>query len=489
MNSVNNRRQTDDSVELSTLNHGSNNHSAMISNGNNRSDFQIISSQLHPHHNYHDSQLPQVFIIQQQQQQQQHQQSEQRQQQNSSYDQRLKFGLNFRTIIILIVAIIIASIAIRSLYKSFRCDPNHYRYRYSGSNGHPVHSVFRIAENRRYVIEDGVRKNSEKYSGPNDNQQQSSSSSPWWNIGSWCPPPNDRQELVANPFELAAVSLTLKNLTEKNIIKLLNSTSGSNDRDCQAQLGSSLERMQQVCKQYRLNNHLLSPWHSTTPESCKTTRLCPLMIDNSTKIMACFLPRVFEPEWFQKSFAYQYDHPQLMSMIQQAQLVNNTSYIRIMFVRHPFVRLVDAFKKRFELAEFLPDGRPLIINNETMHVWTFEEWCEELLLPIDPYQYDPLWAPIWTQCEPCYVRYDLVGHYETFYQDFQNARQLFTNHSDISDNKNVDIPIVNDRDCDKRSYQETQQYIRRLKPKTIMALYAKYYLDFELFGYTIDEIF
>ncbi|KAH7645143.1 hypothetical protein HUG17_0681 [Dermatophagoides farinae] len=420
MNSVNNRRQTDDSVELSTLNHGSNNHSAMISNGNNRSDFQIISSQLHPHHNYHDSQLPQVFIIQQQQQQQQHQQSEQRQQQNSSYDQRLKFGLNFRTIIILIVAIIIASIAIRSLYKSFRCDPNHYRYRYSGSNGHPVHSVFRIAENRRYVIEDGVR---------------------------------------------------------------------SNDRDCQAQLGSSLERMQQVCKQYRLNNHLLSPWHSTTPESCKTTRLCPLMIDNSTKIMACFLPRVFEPEWFQKSFAYQYDHPQLMSMIQQAQLVNNTSYIRIMFVRHPFVRLVDAFKKRFELAEFLPDGRPLIINNETMHVWTFEEWCEELLLPIDPYQYDPLWAPIWTQCEPCYVRYDLVGHYETFYQDFQNARQLFTNHSDISDNKNVDIPIVNDRDCDKRSYQETQQYIRRLKPKTIMALYAKYYLDFELFGYTIDEIF
>ncbi|OTF80767.1 hypothetical protein BLA29_001284 [Euroglyphus maynei] len=451
-----------DSVELSTLN-GLTNQSTMISNDNGGSDVNRTSSQLH----HYDSQLPRLFII--------HQPDEQ---QSSAH------GLNFRRIMIIIITIIIAAIAIHSLYKSFRCDPSHYHYRYSGSNGHPVHNVFRIAENRRYVIEDGV-KNSKKYSGHNhyheldDNEQQSQSPSSWW---SWCSRPNDRQELVANPFESATESPTLKNLTEQYIIELLNSTTSGN-HGCQARLDSRLERMQQVCSQYRLNNHLLSPWHSTMPDSCKTTRSCPLMIDNSTKIMACFVPRVFEPEWFEKSFAPHYDHAQLISPVEQGQLVNS-SYIRIMFVRHPFVRLVEAFRKRFELAEFLPDGRRLIINNETMHVWTFEEWCEELLLPIDPYQYDPLWAPIWTQCEPCYVHYDLVGHYERFYQDF---RQLFTdNHGD---GRKGDIPKLNDYDCDKQSYEESGKYIRRLKPKTIMALYAKYYLDFELFGYKIDDIF
>ncbi|KAH9425787.1 carbohydrate sulfotransferase 14-like [Dermatophagoides pteronyssinus] len=461
--------QTTDSVELSTMNN--NHHTTMINNGNNhhnlnQSDLNTISTQ---------SQLPQVFII--------HQQAEQQQQQQP-FSKRLKF----RTIIIVIVAIIIASIAIRSLYKSFRCDPNHYRY--SGSNGHPVHNIFRIAENRRYVIEDGAKHFSHNHYQPaNDNQQQSSSASSWWNMGtswSWCPQPNNRQELFAYPFESATESPTLKNLTEQHIIELLNSTSGSGKHNCQAQLESRLERMQQVCSQYRLSNRLISPWHSTIPESCQTTRHCPLMIDNSTKIMACFVPRVFEPEWFEKSFAPHYEHPQLISPIQQAKLVNN-NYIRIMFVRHPFVRLVDAFRKRFELAEFQPDGSPLIINNETMHVWTFEEWCEELLLPIDPYQYDPLWAPIWTQCEPCYIHYDVVGHYEKFYHDFRTAKKLFTNNS--PKNPNISLTNNDDNDCDQQSYQESRKYIQQLKPKTIMALYAKYYLDFELFGYSIDDIF
>ncbi|CAG2110347.1 unnamed protein product [Medioppia subpectinata] len=92
----------------------------------------------------------------------------------------------------------------------------------------------------------------------------------------------------------------------------------------------------------------------------------------------------------------------------------NKMFFKALFVRHPFFRLVSAFKDK---AEKNRSEEPYFyakywdnimrsergeqnVNNNSMPM--FKEFVKHLLIT-SPYKYDEHWAPVWTRCEPCYV--------------------------------------------------------------------------------------
>ncbi|OTF80768.1 chondroitin 4-sulfotransferase-like protein [Euroglyphus maynei] len=188
-------------------------------------------------------------------------------------------------------------------------------------------------------------------------------------------------------------------------------------------------------------------------------------------------------------------------------------YYKAIFVRHPFVRVVSAFKDK---AERQPKEEqyfyelywnPLLNKlhgkerDPSIRV-TFREFVEELLLPNDPYQYDEHWAPVWTRCEPCLVHYDFIGKLETSEEDFRNFKSRVNDklinvtvwenlNEKFSPSMKNNVSSLMLEKCQRQrlKYAETIHYLSQLPPKSLIELYKIYYLDFELFGYTIDELF
>ena len=195
--------------------------------------------------------------------------------------------------------------------------------------------------------------------------------------------------------------------------------------------------------------------------------------------------------------------------------LKESTYFKAIFVRHPFVRLVSAFKDKAERGPeqepyfYAQYFNPLMNRIYGLNKWnqstriTFGQFVEELLLPNDPCKYDEHWAPIWTRCEPCFVHYDFIGKLESSV-DFANFKQHINEQQLINqtiwENPNRHFGSVvpetssdqpEERQCrsERFKYDETRRYLTQLKPESIIELYKLYYLDFELFGYTIDELF
>ena len=190
-----------------------------------------------------------------------------------------------------------------------------------------------------------------------------------------------------------------------------------------------------------------------------------------------------------------------------------SSFFKTIFVRHPFVRLISAFKDK---AEKSPEQQPYFyarywnpllkhvhgedhVTNETRV--QFKDFIEELLLPNDPYQYNEHWAPIWTRCEPCFIHYDLIGKLETSETDLRTLTSRINQTMiklSLWHNVNPEFATSLSQEdqneearCNQQRYKytETVKYLSQLRPQTIIELYKRYYLDFELFGYTLEELF
>ena len=173
----------------------------------------------------------------------------------------------------------------------------------------------------------------------------------------------------------------------------------------------------------------------------------------------------------------------------------NKKYLKAIFVRHPFLRLVSAFKDKAEknrteepffYAKYwdrmmrLERGNDSV-NNDSKPV--FSEFVK-LLLRSKTQEFDEHWAPIWTRCEPCYIEYDFIGKLETpsDLQLLQNqikpalkSKQLIwenSNHKSLNDIR-----------------REAKKYFLQISAQQIIDLYKIYFLDFKLFGYTIEEVF
>lgn len=91
--------------------------------------------------------------------------------------------------------------------------------------------------------------------------------------------------------------------------------------------------------------------------------------------------------------------------------------------------------------------------------------------------FDEHWSPYWNRCDPCLVDYDFIGKIETAKHDFPYAFHKVGIDSSADWWDAIEqIP---------RSL--TLRYFSTVSEEAIQKLYLIYKLDFELFGYSVNE--
>lgn len=165
-------------------------------------------------------------------------------------------------------------------------------------------------------------------------------------------------------------------------------------------------------------------------------------------------------------------------------------------VRHPFERLVSAFRDKFELAkpyayiynhyaadvinianEHNPKPR---VGHRVIRRPTFSEFVDYLLrTPVD--QYNDHWVPYWLHCHLCEIEYDVIGKMETINEDID----FITEKSGLAA-LNVTLPWAN-----RRASKEnlSLEYFKQLSQTQVEKLYQIYLPDFQMFGYEADQYF
>lgn len=166
------------------------------------------------------------------------------------------------------------------------------------------------------------------------------------------------------------------------------------------------------------------------------------------------------------------------------------SHKKFLFVRHPFERLLSAYKNKFEqhynsskyfqarfgrliIKNFRvnPSSRSLLTGDDV----TFEEFVEFVIS--ENTIFNEHWKPIFDLCQPCLVKYDFIGKYESLYSD----SDFLLNHIGV---KNITFPRVQ-KTVSTSTY--LSKYLPQLSYRTVSQLYKIYYNDFKIFNYNLQE--
>lgn len=175
------------------------------------------------------------------------------------------------------------------------------------------------------------------------------------------------------------------------------------------------------------------------------------------------------------------------------------NYTRFIVVRHPFERLLSAFRNKFEgdlpSAKYFQSriGR-LIIKHlrphataESLHKGndvTFNEFIRYLLTPelSRSYQanssFNEHWESMAQLCHPCMFQYNLIGRYETLQDD---AALLL----DTIGVRNVTFPVVK---TSGGTAAKLLSYFDNLPIGMIRNLFKVYEADFKMFEYGLEDI-
>uniref|UniRef100_G3MRX9 Carbohydrate sulfotransferase n=1 Tax=Amblyomma maculatum TaxID=34609 RepID=G3MRX9_AMBMU len=233
---------------------------------------------------------------------------------------------------------------------------------------------------------------------------------------------------------------------------------------------------------------------------------CPLFVDDSRSLAFCFIPKVastslkalFAPllnvtiigtrsDALHWSFHYQTLRYGPATLLQSSR----SNYTKVLFVRHPFERLVStyidkALRGRSKMAwayrnywDKIPGVRA---ENRCP---TFSEFIDFVLkMPVE--HSDEHWAPYYYRCQPCLLDYDFVGKLETASRDFPRFFSLVDIKANETFLGNMSRKNTRDSVRDVRT-TESKQYFAELSYDQVMGLYARYFYDFELFGYDFRD--
>jgi hypothetical protein len=182
-------------------------------------------------------------------------------------------------------------------------------------------------------------------------------------------------------------------------------------------------------------------------------------------------------------------------------IITTKGYYKLLVVRHPFERLVSAYRDRIEdTSRFTSQAwiyvprifaltRPSLnrskIFDSKKHwqklsiVPTFHEFVEWLLV-IPPKKYDVHWNRYSDQCEPCSIHYDSIIKMD----NFSNEEEVSVMCKMGLQHLNVSLPHLQQTSGGPTDYNVTCQYFQQLFPEQAKALYEIYSLDFEMFHYS-----
>ncbi|XP_070573356.1 uncharacterized protein [Ptychodera flava] len=175
---------------------------------------------------------------------------------------------------------------------------------------------------------------------------------------------------------------------------------------------------------------------------------------------------------------------------QLVQIVDD--YFNFLFVRHPFQRVLSAYRDKFERPmagdeyfrrrygqmivetfrkspsrRAIEDGRP-----------TFLEFIEYLVnYRLMGAEADEHWKPITHLCGPCEISYDFIGKYESLVND---AEYVLYN---IGMDKNITFPAVGTHITNSSLSSVYYKYYKNIPQDLLKRLYDVYEWDFKLFDY------
>ncbi|XP_068203029.1 carbohydrate sulfotransferase 11-like [Palaemon carinicauda] len=176
--------------------------------------------------------------------------------------------------------------------------------------------------------------------------------------------------------------------------------------------------------------------------------------------------------------------------------------LRFIVVRHPFSRLLSAYRDKMErpkprpftpyfkdlqkaiIMKYRPEGSNITSPNPTFsefvdyiidsteHLKTAKDWKENVVC----------WSTFWAECGVCSSDYQVVIKLETMNDD----EQFLAHIANLKEIQNVQ-EWRNLKRAGVSSTVLLPKYYGSLTREQIYKLYERYKIDFELFGYTVDD--
>ncbi|XP_013395694.1 carbohydrate sulfotransferase 11-like [Lingula anatina] len=208
-------------------------------------------------------------------------------------------------------------------------------------------------------------------------------------------------------------------------------------------------------------------------------------VDQKHKFLFCGVPKVAIMNWrvvllqlsgkhlsaqslmdiIQSSDSWEEDIPRIEGKLDG----RHDGFLKVMFVRHPFERLLHDDEATFEnfvkrvISSYDPRSRSLKTVPGHIH-----------------------WGEMYQLCDPCNVRYDIIGHYDTLTEDASNVLKLL--------GTNVTFPseefIESYRKGNRHGYGNTQQMmaqaLRKLSGEDRRTLSEIFKVDGRLFGFDVN---
>ncbi|XP_070557320.1 carbohydrate sulfotransferase 9-like [Ptychodera flava] len=194
-------------------------------------------------------------------------------------------------------------------------------------------------------------------------------------------------------------------------------------------------------------------------------------------------------------------YPSLNKLNNREKVKRTESYLKFMFVRHPFARLLSAYRNKFEVFEqrtsraFLPKYGPQIIPgyrfNSSLSMRLsgektgiqFKDFVRYVINTTDSAQFDGHWRPMDQLCSVCSINYDIIGKFENLAEDVQYVLRR------ASVDRLVSFPLTDTHVTNSSNIETLKRYYSTLSTEEIVKLYRLYENDFQLFGYPFPEEF
>ncbi|XP_050825744.1 carbohydrate sulfotransferase 11 isoform X2 [Serinus canaria] len=170
------------------------------------------------------------------------------------------------------------------------------------------------------------------------------------------------------------------------------------------------------------------------------------------------------------------------------------NYMKFLFVREPFERLVSAYRNKFTQkynTSFHKRYGTKIVRRQRKNATQealqkgddvkFEEFVAYL---IDPHTqreepFNEHWQTVYSLCHPCHIHYDLIGKYETLEEDSNYVLQL----AGVGNYLKFPTYAKSTRTTDEM----TTEFFQNISSLHQTQLYEVYKLDFLMFNYSVPS--
>nr|XP_057940620.1 carbohydrate sulfotransferase 11-like isoform X2 [Doryrhamphus excisus] len=270
----------------------------------------------------------------------------------------------------------------------------------------------------------------------------------------------------------------------------------------QGSLQGRRELLEQACLSHSTKRRVLSP------EDLKH-----LIVDDNHSLIYCYVPKVACTNWKRVLMVLtsdgRYTDP-LSIPANEAHIAGNLralsefsvpeinrrlrTYLKFVFVREPFERLVSAYRNKFTRSyntafhkrygtkiirrhRTKPDPEALEKGNDV----SFQEFVRYLVDPQTQREepFNEHWERVHSLCQPCLIHYDIVGKYETLEPDAQAVLSL----AGVEDK----LQFPTSGKITRTDGNMAARFFKHISPFYQKKLFNLYRMDFLLFNYSTPE--